>query len=154
MWWICVPPCADRWGQGLVNVAFQRPFLLQGTPLIADNHRWPTKFSLPSHLQAEQKVAQHGWTNVTVVEGDACTFVPPGDVATLVTFSYSLSSTCRGGKWGESAALFRHRDMIFPCSAERIVENADDLSQLCPYPPELAPHWDLVRTHRFLASAP
>ncbi|KAL6768795.1 BTA1 [Auxenochlorella protothecoides x Auxenochlorella symbiontica] len=41
--------------------------------------------------QAEQKVAQHGWTNVTVVEGDACTFVPPGDVATLVTFSYSLS---------------------------------------------------------------
>lgn len=41
---------------------------------------------------AQQKVAEQGWSNVHVVEGDACTFVPPEGVATLVTFSYSLSS--------------------------------------------------------------
>ena len=42
--------------------------------------------------QAEQKVAAKGWKNVHVVEADACTFTPPGETATLVTFSYSLSS--------------------------------------------------------------
>jgi betaine lipid synthase len=47
--------------------------------------------------QARLKVAENGWTNVTVVEGDACEFAPPGGAtATLVTFSYSLSSAlCR-----------------------------------------------------------
>ncbi|CAI7858224.1 unnamed protein product [Closterium sp. NIES-54] len=39
---------------------------------------------------AEQKVKQRGWTNVVIVEGDACAFTPP-EKATLVTFSYSLS---------------------------------------------------------------
>jgi len=43
--------------------------------------------------QARLKVAAKGWTNVHVVEGDACTFAPPGQ-ATAVTFSYSLSSAC------------------------------------------------------------
>ena len=43
--------------------------------------------------QAKQKVKQKGWKNVHVVEGDACTFQPPEGIATLVTFSYSLSST-------------------------------------------------------------
>ena len=43
--------------------------------------------------QAKQKVQQKGWTNVHVIEGDACTFQPPEGIATLVTFSYSLSST-------------------------------------------------------------
>ena len=43
--------------------------------------------------QAKQKVKQKGWKNVHIVEGDACTFQPPEGVATLVTFSYSLSST-------------------------------------------------------------
>lgn len=43
--------------------------------------------------QAKKKVDAMGWKNVTVVEGDACTFAPPNDQkATLVTFSYSLSS--------------------------------------------------------------
>ena len=42
--------------------------------------------------QAKQKVKQKGWKNVHVVEGDACTFQPPEGIATLVTFSYSLSS--------------------------------------------------------------
>ena len=37
-------------------------------------------------------MAAKGWTNVHVVEGDACTFQPP-QTASLVTFSYSLSST-------------------------------------------------------------
>ncbi len=45
--------------------------------------------------QAEQKVKQKGWKNVHVVEGDACTFQPPEGIATLVTFSYSLSSGCQ-----------------------------------------------------------
>ena len=44
--------------------------------------------------QARKKVEAHGWTNVHVVEGDACEFVPPEGCATLVTFSYSLSSEC------------------------------------------------------------
>lgn len=43
--------------------------------------------------QARRKVEAKGWKNVVVVEGDACTFVPPKDEkASLVTFSYSLSS--------------------------------------------------------------
>jgi hypothetical protein len=43
-------------------------------------------------VQAKRKVAEKGWQNVTVVEGDACTFVPPEGTANLVSFSYSLSS--------------------------------------------------------------
>jgi hypothetical protein len=43
-------------------------------------------------LQAEKKVAAKGWSNVHVHEGDACEFVPLEGCATLVTFSYSLSS--------------------------------------------------------------
>lgn len=42
--------------------------------------------------QARRKVVTKGWNNVFVVEGDACAFTPPEGVATLVTFSYSLSS--------------------------------------------------------------
>ncbi len=41
--------------------------------------------------EARKKVAEKGWRNVTVVEGDACEFSPPEGTATLVTFSYSLS---------------------------------------------------------------
>lgn len=41
---------------------------------------------------AAEKCRKNGWTNVEVVEGDACTFSPPGGIkADLVTFSYSLS---------------------------------------------------------------
>eukprot|EP00897_Mesotaenium_endlicherianum_P008660 jgi/Mesen1/7822/ME000417S07135 len=39
---------------------------------------------------ARQKVKKRGWTNVHIVEGDACLF-KPDEEATLVTFSYSLS---------------------------------------------------------------
>ena len=46
--------------------------------------------------QAKRKVEQKSWDNVHVVEADACTFQPPEGIATLVTFSYSLSSkSCR-----------------------------------------------------------
>jgi betaine lipid synthase len=45
--------------------------------------------------EAQSKVDAHGWKNVQVVEGDACEFVPDEGKATLVTFSYSLSSTTR-----------------------------------------------------------
>lgn len=40
---------------------------------------------------ARQKVDQRGWKNVVVVESDAALFKPESG-ATLVTFSYSLSS--------------------------------------------------------------
>jgi ubiquinone/menaquinone biosynthesis C-methylase UbiE len=43
---------------------------------------------------ARKKVERQGWSNVEIIEGDACTFVPP-KAATLVTFSYSLSSKFR-----------------------------------------------------------
>lgn len=50
---------------------------------------------------AQAKVDAKGWTNVRVVEADACTFKPDEPTVTLVTFSYSLSSMCcrekRGG---------------------------------------------------------
>lgn len=41
--------------------------------------------------QAQEKVKRYGWKNVEVVEADACEWNPPEGVATLVTFSYSLS---------------------------------------------------------------
>jgi betaine lipid synthase len=41
---------------------------------------------------AKKKAKSKGWKNVHVVEGDACKFQPPEGAATLVTFSYSLSS--------------------------------------------------------------
>ena len=41
---------------------------------------------------AREKVAMNGWTNVEVVEADVCDFKPDETPATLVTFSYSLSS--------------------------------------------------------------
>lgn len=44
--------------------------------------------------QAKKKVAAKGWKNVHVMEADACGFRPPEGEATLVTFSYSLSSEC------------------------------------------------------------
>ena len=40
---------------------------------------------------AERKCADKGWTNVEVVEGDACAWKPAEGKVTLVTFSYSLS---------------------------------------------------------------
>lgn len=42
--------------------------------------------------QAKLKVKAKGWQNVHVVEGDACEFRVPEGEATLITFSYSLSS--------------------------------------------------------------
>jgi len=43
---------------------------------------------------AEEKARARGWTNVEIVEGDACTFKPK-EKATLVTSSNSLSSKSR-----------------------------------------------------------
>ena len=42
--------------------------------------------------EARKKAVAKGWKNVHVVEGDACLYTPPEEAATLVTFSYSLSS--------------------------------------------------------------
>lgn len=46
---------------------------------------------------AQAKVDAKGWTNVRVVEADACTFKPDEARVTLVTFSYSLSSALCAG---------------------------------------------------------
>ncbi|EFJ43864.1 hypothetical protein VOLCADRAFT_83033 [Volvox carteri f. nagariensis] len=40
---------------------------------------------------AKRKAKAKGWKNVHVVEADACKFSPPEGMATLVTFSYSLT---------------------------------------------------------------
>lgn len=42
---------------------------------------------------AKQRVTEKGWTNVHVINADACTFIPPDEDGSvdLVTFSYSLS---------------------------------------------------------------
>lgn len=46
----------------------------------------------PSLLQvARQRIAHHGWTNVTVVEADVTTFSPPEEEIHGITFSYSLT---------------------------------------------------------------
>ena len=48
--------------------------------------------SLAAASRPQKKVKAHGWKNVEVVEGDACTFVPPGGLqADVVSFSYSLT---------------------------------------------------------------
>jgi betaine lipid synthase len=41
---------------------------------------------------ARKKVNKRGWDNVEVVEADVCDFEPEDKPATLITFSYSLSS--------------------------------------------------------------
>ncbi len=40
---------------------------------------------------AKKRIADHGWTNVEVVEADATTFTPEEGYADIVTFSYSLT---------------------------------------------------------------
>jgi S-adenosylmethionine-diacylgycerolhomoserine-N-methlytransferase len=40
---------------------------------------------------ARQRVATHGWTNVTIVEADAARFMPDEASVDVVTFSYSLT---------------------------------------------------------------
>jgi betaine lipid synthase len=47
---------------------------------------------LSAQPECSTQVRAKGWKNVHVVEGDACAFTPPEGQATLVTFSYSLSS--------------------------------------------------------------
>jgi len=53
---------------------------------------------------AKAKVKANGWTNVHVVEADACTWTPPTGTADLVTFSYSLSSEWWLLSWVRSGA--------------------------------------------------
>eukprot|EP00249_Psilotum_nudum_P001938 c14704_g1_i2 orf=83-685(+) len=43
---------------------------------------------------ARQKSKTLSWTNVEIVEADACNFAPVSKPVTLITFSYSLSSEC------------------------------------------------------------
>jgi S-adenosylmethionine-diacylgycerolhomoserine-N-methlytransferase len=40
---------------------------------------------------AEQRIARHGWDNVTTVPADAITYQPDDGPVELVTFSYSLT---------------------------------------------------------------
>lgn len=62
-------------------------------------------------------MAEQGWANVSVVEADACQWAPPEGAATLVTFSYSLSSealTREGGRqgWGVSSVASQHLSSV------------------------------------------
>lgn len=65
--------------------------------------QWTVRASahLAPHVSSAQvartRVQERGWKNVHVVESDACTFAPPEGSASLVTFSYSLSSKCGAG---------------------------------------------------------
>ena len=46
----------------------------------------------PSLLEvARRRIAREGWANVQTVEADVTAFVPPGQSADVVTFSYSLT---------------------------------------------------------------
>ena len=73
--------------------------------------------------QARRKVAANGWTNVHVIEGDACTYRPPEDNVDLVTFSYSLSSAyCKHSMRSPiidtqraNPVCHAHSDPRFPC---------------------------------------
>ncbi|MDR1959528.1 MAG: class I SAM-dependent methyltransferase [Planctomycetaceae bacterium] len=40
---------------------------------------------------AEKRAANHGWSNVSVVEADAAKYVPPENQVDVITFSYSLT---------------------------------------------------------------
>jgi len=85
-----VPPC---WGSvGL----FHAKCLSK-----ACRHKHPAAITPKHCAQARKKVAERGWKNVTIVEADACQWAPPEGCATLVTFSYSLSSAWAGGLLAE-----------------------------------------------------
>ena len=60
--------------------------------------------------QAKKKVIEKKWTNVTVIEGDACEFVPKEGTADLVTFSYSLSMIPTFHAAIDRAISYLHRD--------------------------------------------
>ena len=71
-------------------------------------------------------MTERGWQNVTVVEADACTFIPPGGRATVVTFSYSLSSAQHA-----SCAVHRgHRALRAACHAcsQRVLKQDSKLT--------------------------
>ena len=98
--------------------------------------------------QAKLKVAAKGWTNVHVVEGDACAFTPPEGEATLVTFSYSLSSEwARGagqrafvpGHWGAAVQKGGRRPGL-RAEGARSVPPAPQTVPPCPqHPPNQHP---------------
>ena len=59
---------------------------------------------------AKKKAEAKGWANVHVMEADACGFRPPEGEATLITFSYSLSSEEAGP--GPGAVLGAHATRV------------------------------------------
>jgi betaine lipid synthase len=70
------------------NVALMADYL----PLSQFKHIYVVDLCASLCDQARKKVADAGWTNVTVVQADACEWCPPNSAAaSLVTFSYSLS---------------------------------------------------------------
>jgi hypothetical protein len=93
---------AARHGSRGSSAAHGCPSTRPGTSALSRPAAYPSPPSLPlscapPNPQARKKVAEHGWTNVSVIEADACQFAPPEGAATLVTFSYSLSSETFGG---------------------------------------------------------
>lgn len=77
--------------------------------------------------QAEEKVAAKGWSNVHVVEGDACTWQLPVGKADLVTFSYSLSMIPPFYVAVENAISWLHADRGLMGVADFFVSSKHDL---------------------------
>lgn len=71
------------------NVAMMNEYM----PLSSFKHIYVVDLCKALCEVAQSKAERQGWSNVTVVEGDACTWKPPPDhgSVTVVTFSYSLS---------------------------------------------------------------
>jgi len=71
--------------------------------------------------QAKAKVAANGWKNVEVIQADACQFAPPEGTATLVTFSYSLSSEClqRNALYTTQPTEYWNRSMLHQYACTR-----------------------------------
>jgi hypothetical protein len=91
---LCGPRCVRR-VELIVHCTLQENVSMMSEYLPLENFKQIYVVDLCKSLceQAKKKVDAKGWNNVTVVEGDACTFAPPsGEKVTLVTFSYSLSS--------------------------------------------------------------
>lgn len=80
-----------------------------------------------------------GWQNVHVVEADACTFTPPGETATLVTFSYSLSSAPSSLRRKKYEVL--DSNTLMPPSRRRSLNNGRTLGSFMLSVPWLCPLW-------------
>lgn len=93
---MCMGPRAHKTPTAVSRVALQENVDMMSQYIGLDKFKHIYVVDLCHSLceVARKKARTKGWKNVTVIEGDACRFQPPEGMATLVTFSYSLSSEC------------------------------------------------------------